>query len=142
MAIGSIQAPLQSQIASALKLNRGAAPGLVSVQISQVLAGLIPAGQMPIGPAMVPLIPSGVAATKSQIENSFKLNRGATPDLVGQIIGGAISVLSSMVPPSGLSTIKSQLTSAFKMERGATPDLVARVIASAIITYYQIGGVV
>lgn len=134
--------PLKSQIENAFKLQRAASEDLVATLISSAIASVAPMGLFPMGVTMVPLIPSGMTAGKSQIATAFKMQRAAKEALVALQMASGISVICPMVPPAGLIALKSQIENAFKMQRAANEGLVAQQIAQGIITYYQSGGVI
>jgi len=141
MPIAAAMSPLKSQISSALKMDRSASPATIATMIAGAIAGVAPMGFMNMGITAVPLIPSGLSACKSQIQNALKMERSAKPNMIAQVLAIAISTLCPIVPPSGISICKSQISSAFKMERSATPNAIAGTISQAVITYFQAGGV-
>jgi len=141
MPIAAGLSPLKSQISTALKMDRAATPSALATMIASATAGIAPMGLMPMGITAVPLVPSGLSATKSQIQNALKMERSAKPNSLAQMIAIAISTLCPMVPPAGLSVCKSQIASAFKMDRAAKPNSIAQMIAQAIVSYFQSGGV-
>lgn len=140
MPISAATAPLKSQISTALKMQRSASPATIATMIAGAIAGVAPMGLMPMGITAIPLIPSGLSATKSQIQNALKMERAAKPNMIAQVLSIAISTLCPIVPPAGISVCKSQITSAFKMDRAAKPDAIAQILSQAAVTYFQAGG--
>ena len=132
---------LKTQIANAFNLQQAASPDLKAKIFTAALTSAVPSG---IYPPMngAPLVPAGMAGMEAQAKNAFNLQEAATPELVGQVLAGAISTLVPMVPPVGLTALQSQLKNAFNLQEAATPDLVGTIIAGAVISYYTAGGAV
>lgn len=131
---------LQSQITSALSNNKGAQAPIVAVQIASTIASIAPSGIFPPFPPM-PLIPAGLPAGLSMIQNAFALQQGANKKVVAQMVAVGISLIAPTAPPVGLFNLQQQIESAFSLDKGAQIQVVAMLIASAIITYYTMGGV-
>lgn len=142
MPIATIQVPLKSQLATSLKLGRAAKQDLVSLSMVTALAALVPAGLFPIGLGVIPLMPAGFAACKTQMKTALSMGRGANPSLVAQQISVGLSILCPIVPPAGLAALTSQIANALRMGRSATPNSVANIISQAIVLYYTAGMVI
>ena len=134
--------PLQSLIKLALISDVGGSPNMLAQSISGAIAAIAPMGLFPAGMAMIPLVPAGVTGAQSLMQTSFISDVGGSPDVLSNIIGGAIVAVCPMVPPIGLTALQSLLKIAFQMDMGGTPDAVAQSIAGAIVTYYSMGMVV
>jgi hypothetical protein len=133
---------LKSQIQNAFSLDKAATPALKALVITTAIASVAPSGLYPPSPSPAPLIPSGFNACQTQLENSFRLDRAATPETVGKSFAMGVSLLVPTVPSTGLILLENQIANAFNFQQAATPEIVAIAIANAIITYYSSAGVV
>lgn len=142
MPIAATTTLLSTQIKMALNMGPAAMQDTVSQIINTAIASIAPSGLFPAGPAMIPLVPAGVAMAINQTSMALKMDVAATQDSVSGIIATAISMACPMVPPVGLSILQSQIKMALSMDVAATQDSVSNIIANAIISYYMMGGVV
>ena len=142
MPIAGTQKALEIQIKNSLSLDMAATPDLFAASITNSIASVVPAGLIPQGNTMVPLVPTGAPGTQVQSKNSVSLDMGATPDTASESLAEAIVTLVPLVPPVAQKALQLQSKNAFSMDTAATPDSVAAALASAIISYYTAGGVV
>ena len=131
---------LQSQLVSAFSNGPGANPTSVATQIASAVGSIVPTGIFPPFPP-TPLVPAGLSAGISLMQQAFSLQQGANKKTVSQMMAQAISLIAPTAPPAGLSILQQQIESAMALEQGAQQNLVATIIASAIISYYTMGGV-
>ena len=132
---------LQSQFISALSLRQGAQVQSTSAMMASAIASIVPMGLFPVIPAPVPLVPAGVSAGMSMIQNALSLKQGAQISAVSKMIANGVSLIAPTAPPAGLSLLGQQLESAMSMKQGAQIQTTASLMASAIIAYYTSGGV-
>ncbi len=132
---------LQSQFISALSLKQGAQVQSTSAIMASAIASIAPMGLFPVVPIPVPLVPAGVSAGMSMIQNAMSLKQGAQVSIVSKMIANGISLIAPTAPPAGLSLLGQQIESAMSLKQGAQIQSTASLLASAIITYYSSGGV-
>ena len=144
MPLAGTYSALKAGISNAFNLQNAATPDLKATVLTNAIAGAVPSGIYPplAPPSGAPLIPSGFAATQSQLKNAFSLDLAATPDTVSQAMAIAIVSLVPVVPPVGQIALQYQIKNALSLDKAATPDAVAEIIATAIISYYTAGGVI
>jgi hypothetical protein len=132
---------LQTQLQQALSMDKGAQTSLTGTLFGSAVASIVPMGLFPPVPP-TPLIPAGVSAGISLIQQALSLDKGAQISTVSQMIASGISMIAPTAPPAGLSSLKSQIESALSMDKGAQISTVSQMIAQAIVLYYLSGGVV
>lgn len=142
MPITATQKLLETQIKTAFSLDKGAEKTIISLMLATAIASSASAGLLPSAPSPIPLIPCGLTAGQTLIQNSMSLDKMATQDLVAQLIAQGVSVIAPMCPPVGLATLQLQLAQALKMDKGASPDLTAQLWSQAIIAYYSMGTII
>lgn len=140
MPIAGATPVLQSQILSALSMDKGAQTQIVATQIASSIAGVVPMGLFPPSFPM-PLVPAGLSGGLSMIQNTLNLQQGASQKTVAQLIATGVSLIAPMAPPAGLSFLQSQIESALSLDKGARQQVVASLLATAIVSYYIMGGV-
>ena len=132
---------LQTQILSALSLGNAAQQSVIAAQIAAAVASVAPMGLFPAGPAMIPLIPAGVAATQAQILSALSMGNAAQQSVVAAQMAAGISLCAPMAPPAGLSFLQMQIQNALSLGQAAQQSVISTIIATAISTYYMMGGV-
>jgi len=122
-------------------LNEKGTPTLIAQKMSQAVAAVAPLGLLPLGPAMIPMIPALMSVGQVIIEQalSFPL---PIPDVVATLMAVGIAVICPMCPPSGLAGLQSTMKEVLGMGPTATPILMALKTANGIVTYFQSGGII
>lgn len=141
MPISAGQSILQSQIKSALSLEKGAQIPTTASALSAAIAGIVPVGIFPTAPTPKPLTPDGVSAGQAMFSSALSLGAGATISATAQMFATAVSLIAPAAPPAGISSLQSQFESALSMEKGADIEAIAAQMATAIVQYYVVGGV-
>lgn len=131
---------LQSQLIQAFSMDKGASIPISAQMIGSAVGSIVPTGIFPPFPP-APLVPAGLPAGISLLQQAMSLDKGANKATVSKMIAQAVSLIAPMAPPAGLSVLANQIEIAFSMDKGAQKQPVASQIATAIITYYTMGGV-
>jgi hypothetical protein len=118
-----------------------AKPDVIAKKISDAIAAACLMGFLPVGPAMIPLIPAGASIGAMLIAQGFSFPI-PVPDVIALIIAAGIAVIAPMCPPSGLSSLQSSLKEVMNLGSSATPIQMATKTAQAVVTYYQSGGII
>lgn len=131
---------LQSQFLSALSFKQGAQVQMTATLFASAVATVAPMGLLP-GVPPIPLVPAGVSAGMSMIQQALSLQQSAAQATVSKMIANGVSLIAPLAPPAGLSTLAQQIESALTLDQGARENVVANLIATAVIMYYTSGGV-
>lgn len=133
---------LQNLIKASLSFQQGAQVKTTASLVSVGVASVAPMGLLPLGPSLAPLVPSGVSAGLTMIEQALSLGQGAQKSVAAALMANGISLIAPLAPPAGLSILKQLIELAMSMDKGANIDATASQIATAVITYYTCGGVI
>ena len=142
MPIAAGQSILKSQFLSALSLKQGAQTQITGMRLSLAIGSVVPMGLLPIPPAPIPLIPAGLSAGISMIQQAMSFKQGAQVKTTAQMIAKGVSLIAPLAPPAGLSLLSKQIEAAFSLKQGARENVVADLLSIAVITYYTCGGII